>query len=176
MCAEMESAAPDIEALEKSLPANDGRRLDLGLMKALKIQFESARNIFEFYLLRRGAYFAGREAGGAQKAAKLLSRMEEIAREEAVLSEKMAGLCEADSRLGFHSEAESHLYSKERLIWRIGKLKETAAQIGAAREALAKGGKLPESGFEKAPRKYAPTESGWRGSLCAGGSRNLKRG
>ena len=153
MCAKMESAAPDIEALEKSLPANDGRRLDLGLMKALKIQFESARNIFEFYLLRRGAYFAGREAGGAQKAAKLLSRMEEIAREEAVLSEKMAELCEADSRLGFHSEAESHLYSKERLIWRIGKLKETAAQIGAAREALEKGGKLPESGFEKSAPK-----------------------
>lgn len=154
VCAEMESAEPEMEEIEKSLAPDDaGRRLDIGLMKALKIQFESARNILEFYLLRREAYFASRETGDRQKAGKLLARMAEIAREEAALSAKMAKLCAGDSRLGFHSEAESHLYSEKRLLWRIESLKAAEAQIESAREAVLRGGKLPESAFEKSAPK-----------------------
>ena len=154
VCAEMESAEPEMEEIEKSLAPDDaGRRLDIGLMKALKIQFESARNILEFYLLRREAYFASRETGDRQKAGKLLARMAEIAREEAALSAKMAKLCAGDSRLGFHSEAESHLYSEKRLLWRIESLKAAEAQIESAREAVLRGEKLPESAFEKSAPK-----------------------
>lgn len=154
VCAEMESAEPEMEEIEKSLAPDDaGRRLDIGLMKALKIQFESARNILEFYLLRREAYFASRETGDRQKAGKLLARMAEIAREEAALSAKMAKLCTGDSRLGFHSEAESHLYSEKRLLWRIESLKAAEAQIESAREAVLRGEKLPESAFEKSAPK-----------------------
>lgn len=154
VCAEMESAEPEMEEIEKSLAPDDaGRRLDIGLIKALKIQFESARNILEFYLLRREAYFASRETGDRQKAGKLLARMAEIAREEAALSAKMAKLCAGDSRLGFHSEAESHLYSEKRLLWRIESLKAAEAQIESAREAVLRGEKLPESAFEKSAPK-----------------------
>ena len=54
ICEKIESAAPEIKDIEKSLSKDDtAAKLDLGLLKALRIQFESARNIFEFYLLAR---------------------------------------------------------------------------------------------------------------------------
>ena len=148
ICEKMESVAPEIENIEKSLSKDDiGAKLDIGLLKALRIQFESARNIFEFYLLRRGAYCASRVEGDTKKALKNLERMEEIAESEIDASKRLAELCAEDSRLGFHSEAETHMYSKERLQWRADSLKDTLNQIAAVKNILREGGKLPESSF-----------------------------
>ena len=94
ICEKMESVAPEIENIEKSLSKDDiGAKLDIGLLKALRIQFESARNIFEFYLLRRGAYCASRVEGDTKKALKNLERMEEIAESEIDASKRLAELC-----------------------------------------------------------------------------------
>lgn len=119
ICEKIESVAPEIKDIEKSLSKDDtAAKLDIGLLKALRIQFESARNIFEFYLLRRGAYCASRVEGDTKKALKNLERMGEIVLSEIDASKRLAELCSEDSRLGFHSEAETHMYSKERLQWR----------------------------------------------------------
>lgn len=177
ICEKMESVAPEIENIEKSLSKDDiGAKLDIGLLKALRIQFESARNIFEFYLLRRGAYCASRVEGDTKKALKNLERMGEIVVSEIDASKRLAELCSEDSRLGFHSEAETHMYSKERLQWRADILKDTLNQIAAAKNILREGGKLPESSFEEnAPKvqtgaqwNEAPSTR-WKISECDGG-------
>ena len=102
--------------------------------------------------------------------------MEEIAESEIDASKRLAELCAEDSRLGFHSEAETHMYSKERLQWRADSLKDTLNQIAAVKNILREGGKLPESSFEKnAPKVQAGAQwneapsTRWKISECSGG-------
>jgi hypothetical protein len=64
------------------------------------------------------------------------------------VSEKMLPLAEADSRLGFHSEAEVHLYWPDRLRWRIAQLAGTRRRIAEIDRILAGGGEYPTSAFE----------------------------
>ena len=52
-----------------------------------------------------------------------------VARNERAVSERQIGLCEKDSRLGFHSEAEAHQFHPEYLRWRIARLDEAVGQI-----------------------------------------------
>ena len=89
---------------------------DIGVAEALSIQFRSASDILNFYLLRE------KLIAGIRPAA-TLDAMEEIVRREIGNSERLIPLCKADSRLGFHSEAESHQYDPDRLHWRISQLK-----------------------------------------------------
>lgn len=89
------------------------RMLDIGIAEALGIQFDSACNIFHYYQLRRSLLFED---------ADVLEKMEALVKLEINNSLKLKKLCECDSRLGFHSEAESHLYYKEKLAWRVEQL------------------------------------------------------
>ncbi len=93
-----------------------GTHPDLHVAEALSLQFRSAADIFEFYLLRASLLTASKDREAA------LDAMEEIVRREMRNSERMIKLCEADSRLGFHSEAEAHQYDPNRLRWRIRQL------------------------------------------------------
>ena len=93
-----------------------GSHPDIGVAEALSIQFRSASDILNFYLLRE------KLIAGIRPAA-TLDAMEEIVRREIGNSERLIPLCKADSRLGFHSEAESHQYDPDRLHWRISQLK-----------------------------------------------------
>ena len=75
-----------------------------------------------------------------------------VVREEAV-TRRLLPLAQADSRLGFHSEAEAHQYHPAKLAWRLGELASTRRRIAEIDKAIRDGGRYPESDFERtAPR------------------------
>lgn len=84
------------------------RLRDIGVAETLDLLFRSGWHIFHFYLLR------SRHKGFS-------AAMKKIMLEEAELSERLADLCDSDSRLGFHSEAETYKFfpAKLRLRSRI---------------------------------------------------------
>ena len=141
-----EGAIADLETRWR----DDGDRMrDLALMRALGLQFASAADILSFYEARSEALTAGRGPGrDTVKSRAALRRMDELAEAEVRVSEKMLPLAEADSRLGFHSEAEVHLYFPDRLRWRIAQLAETRRRIAEIDRILAGGGEYPTSAFE----------------------------
>ena len=49
---------------------------------------------------------------------------------ERELSREMVPLCDDDSRLGFHSEAEAHQFTSAYLRWRVGELDTAEAALG----------------------------------------------
>ncbi len=98
------------------------RILDIGLAKALGIQFRSGYNILHFYQLREEMFqMEGR------KRLDILKQLEEIIREELEMDEQLLELCEKDSRLGFHSEAEGYKYYPAKIRWRMQQLKDVLA-------------------------------------------------
>lgn len=101
---------------------------------ALQLLLSSGYNILRFYQLR------SRLLRGAENAQAILQEMEAIADEEIRNSEKMIPLCNMDSRLGYHSEAEGYKFFPEKLKDRIEKLqllKQT--EFTAARDNLEQG-------------------------------------
>jgi hypothetical protein len=88
---------------------------DINLVEALGIQFKSACNILKFYALRDELI--------KKSSMQTLNNMREIVVEEIKHSERMIELCSADSRLGFHPEAEGYKYFPEKLAWRANQLK-----------------------------------------------------
>ena len=126
------------------------RTLDIGVMKALACLFASGSDIFSFYLDRAKALYASRVQGDHAAALAALGRMDAaVAREEAV-TRKMIPLAEADSRLGFHSEAEAHQFHPAKLRWRLGELARSHARIAEIADALKRGEIYPLSPHEKA--------------------------
>jgi hypothetical protein len=105
-----------MDSLRPTFTGNRERLLDIGLAEALGIQFESGYNILKFYHLRKCLY------SGTNSLA-VLNEMQKIVESEILRSKRLTKLCEEDSRLGFHSEAESHLYHPTLLAWRIGRLR-----------------------------------------------------
>jgi len=91
---------------------------DIALAEALDIQFQSGYNILKFYALRDELLTVTDGQG-----LKILSQMQELVLTEIKNSTRMVELCEADSRLGFHPEAEGYKYFPEKLAWRIKLLK-----------------------------------------------------
>ncbi len=85
---------------------------------AIDILFKSGRNIVKFYYLRRHLGIGNGDNTG------ILTEMEEIVREEIQNSLKLSALCEADSRLGYHSEACGYKFFPEKLKWRVGELEK----------------------------------------------------
>ena len=75
--------------------------------------------------------------------------MKALTLREKEIAAEMRTLASADSRLGFHSEAESHQYHPAKLAWRLGELDQTLADIARIDAALARGEAYPESDFEK---------------------------
>jgi hypothetical protein len=99
---------------------NDPERLsDIDLVEALGIQFKSGRNILRFYHLR-----ALLMSGRIPDPLNTLDAMMHLVEDEIGHSERMVKLCEQDSRLGFHSEAETYKYYPAKLRWRIEQLRE----------------------------------------------------
>jgi len=93
------------------------RILDIGVAKALGIQFRSGYNILHFYALREK--MLRMEGIGRLD---ILKQMTDIIREEIVQDEQLLLLCDKDSRLGFHSEAEGYKYYPEKIRWRMKQL------------------------------------------------------
>ena len=153
MSAGARAAGPDGKSAYTALAAkyagNRPRLLDIGVMNALALQFESGRDIFRFYRERSEAIDRSRVRGDHAGARNCLSRMKALVRREQEISREMRALAAADSRLGFHSEAEMHQYYPARLAWRIGELDATLKEIDRIDAALARGEPYPESEFER---------------------------
>jgi hypothetical protein len=98
--------------------ANEPDRLmDIGVAQALGIQLRSGYNILNFYSLREKMLrLNGRER------LDILGQLTTILREELDLDKQLLLLCEKDSRLGFHSEAEGYKYFPEKIKWRMEQL------------------------------------------------------
>jgi hypothetical protein len=98
------------------------RLLDIGVAQALDIQLRSGYNILNFYLLREKMFrMSGRER------LSVLDQLSNIIREEIDLDKQLLILCEKDSRLGFHSEAEGYKYFPEKIKWRMEQLSNVLA-------------------------------------------------
>ena len=107
-----------LKSLRSDFIDTPSRLEDIGLAEALGIQFESGYNILRFYALREQLFNAEHTR---QKT--ILNEMENIVHGEINRSERLVKLCESDSRLGFHSEAEGYKYFPAKLQWRINLLK-----------------------------------------------------
>jgi hypothetical protein len=122
------------DGLERNYLNEHERILDIGVSRALGIQFRSGYNILHFYLLREKMF---RMEGPARR--EILNELADIIREEILLDEKLVVLCEADSRLGFHSEAEGYKYFPEKIRWRIEQLKRVLAEdVSEVKEMILK--------------------------------------
>ena len=111
-----------LNGLEKNYINESERILDIGVARALGIQFRSGYNILHFYLLREKMFRM--EGQGRQE---ILNQLTDIIREEIELDKQLLALCENDSRLGFHSEAEGYKYYPEKIKWRMEQLKMVLA-------------------------------------------------
>lgn len=111
-----------MKTLEPRYRENRERMLDIGLVEAIGLQFASGYNMMRFYLMRRQLFDLV-----PSEAQKYLTAMEMIVREEIKNSQRLDALCAADSRLGFHSEAERHQYCGTRLQWRVAVLNDLLA-------------------------------------------------
>jgi hypothetical protein len=106
-----------LNGIKNNYKGEPERLLDIGVAQALGIQLRSGYNILNFYLLREKMFLmTGRER------LKILDQLEKIIREEKTLDYQLLELCEKDSRLGFHSEAEGYKYFPEMIKWRMGQL------------------------------------------------------
>jgi hypothetical protein len=106
-----------LKGMERKYKDEPERMLDIGVAKALGIQFRSAYDILKFYLLREKMF----RMKGEERLA-LLNQMVDIINEEKELDRQLLVLCEKDSRLGFHSEAEGYKYFPEKIRWRMRQL------------------------------------------------------
>ena len=96
---------------------NDVKNEQVNVAKALKLLFKSGLNILKFYRHRQNIGY------GRADAKTSLDAMRAIVVEEIANSIAMIPLCEADNRLGWHSEAEGYKFHPEKLKARIEKLK-----------------------------------------------------
>ncbi len=102
---------------EKLLPLDENDEHST-CVRAIKILFESGKNILRFYKLRELL------GTGECDPWVTVTEMEAITAREIENSEKMIRLCELDPRIGYHSEAEGFKFFPEKLKSRIGKLEK----------------------------------------------------
>lgn len=120
MSDEWERGLRIFDQLEANYRQDPDRLLDIGIARALGIQFRSAYNIFRFYALREEMF---RTEGDKRKL--MLGQLAGIIKEEIGSGRKLIALCRNDSRLGFHADAEGYKYFPEKLQWRIDQLTYT---------------------------------------------------
>jgi hypothetical protein len=118
MTASYEKGMVIINKLKNNYTGEPERLLDFGVAEALGIQLRSGYNILNFYHLREKMFrMEGKER------LDILNKLTGIIKEEIELDEQLLALCEKDSRLGFHSEAEGYKFFPEKIIWRMEQLK-----------------------------------------------------
>ncbi len=119
----------------KHLPENAGEVLSVA--ECIGLLYSSGKNIMEFYKLRGDL---GRERGHLRE---ILGNMRELVIAEKKNSERMIELCEADKRLGYHSEAEGFKFFPKKLRSRIESLDKLLADEFPLVESRLDEGKHP---------------------------------
>ncbi len=125
-----------LRSLEPRFKGERNRLLDIGVARALGIQFRSGYNILRFYQLREKML----RMDGEDRLV-MLGKLTDIIHEELGLDEELLVLCERDSRLGFHSEAEGYKYYPEKIRWRMRQLQTVLAEDVPALERLIRDGR-----------------------------------
>lgn len=105
--------------LEPGYSNEPDRILDIGLAKAMGIQFQSGYNILRFYMLREKML---RMTG--MDRLEILEELKKIIYEELELDSELLLLSRRDSRLGFHPEAEGYKYYPAKIRWRMDQLRK----------------------------------------------------
>ncbi|MBX7255950.1 MAG: hypothetical protein K1Y02_06280 [Candidatus Hydrogenedentes bacterium] len=95
------------------------REQDLSVAEALGIQFRSGYNILRFYDLREQLLY-----GPKSRKKDVLRDLRALVEQEIENSQHMSALCEENSFLGFHAEAEGYKYFPAKLTWRVDALRE----------------------------------------------------
>lgn len=159
------------EAVRGKCQDHPACRRNISLMEALELLFRSGADILEFYLLR------ARLLEDPPDAPELLRKLEAIVLAEIAISSRLAELCVADPRLGYHSEAEVCKYHPEKLRWRAEWLKQALATDFAECRRKMAAGMPPSRILAKAlPRRrtgrwYRNGRSRWRADTDVAGLR-----
>lgn len=110
------------EALATTSTAKRGEKHEqLLVAEALRVLFRSGRNVMRFYELRNHLGY------GRGDARENFAELKAIVLEEKENCKKMIALCEADNRLGYHSEAEGFKFHPAKLRKKIEQLDELLA-------------------------------------------------
>lgn len=124
------------------------RRQELSVFQAFCHQFAAAEDVFSFYGLRAEAVHASRVKRDMTAARRAVSGMRAIVRRACEGARQMRELSSMDVRLGYHGEAESHLYYPAAFSWRLGELARADRRLEEIDAVLASGSPYPESTFE----------------------------
>jgi len=108
-----------LKRLKPRFKTDPDRLKDVGIAVALGLQFRSARNILEFYSRRESLAEARRPAVRRR----ILKTMRDLVLAELEVDKELLPLARADSRLGFHSEAEGYKYFPGLISWRMKQLR-----------------------------------------------------
>ncbi len=118
MTASWDSGVAILNAMEPDYSSEPDRLLDIGVAKAVGIQFRSGYNILRFYFLREKML----RMNGIERL-KPLNELRAIVNEELELDAELLLLSRRDSRLGFHPEAEGYKYYPAKIQWRMEQLR-----------------------------------------------------
>ncbi len=108
--------------LRENFAGDPARLQDCNLYEALDLLFDSGAGILQFYKLRD-------ELFRTSSSRNILQSMLKLIQKEISNSRRMIDLCNADPRLGYHSEAEVFKFYPAKLQWRIDSLKNLSRQI-----------------------------------------------
>ena len=117
MSASWDSGVAILNRLAPDYSNEPDRILDIGVAKAIGIQFRSGYNILQFYLLREKML---RMTG--MERLHMLKALKEIVYRELESDNELLLLSKQDSRLGYHPEAEGYKYYPSRIRWRMEQL------------------------------------------------------
>ncbi len=92
--------------LQSVQPQDPARKADIDLAEAILLQMHSTFNVLQFYSVREEMF---------RDHADRLPLLRKIVESEISNTLRMKELCERDSRLGYHSEAEGYLFFPEKL-------------------------------------------------------------
>ncbi len=107
-----------LQSIAPAFAHDRDRTRDIGIARALGLQFSSTRNILQFYDLRESLA----ESSSPSRRRLFLQKMKSIVQDELAIDKELLSLSRKDSRLGFHSEAEGYKYYPERILWRMRQL------------------------------------------------------
>ena len=167
MCVELEDTS-DLDALAAKYAGDVRRSRELGVMQSFRILCRSGRDILKFYRARRDAVFASRLRHDNAEALRQVREMTLLATGAKAHAAQILPLCERDSRLGFHSEAETYKFHPELLKWRQLSLDRTLARLGEIAQELASGKPYPQSDFERIAPVHRVVRAGNGGLLVEG--------
>ncbi len=117
-----------IEVLQKAVEKghdNEALKKELSLDEHISLSLRSTINIFRFCDNLRKL----RKTNSAKTQSTLRRRMKQVLEAEILIVAREKELLHADPRLGYHSEAHMHLFTKEDLDYKMGLVKRTIKEL-----------------------------------------------